>query len=165
MAVARLSSPGLRPFLASQESPSAAILRCAPASRVRRRDAAPVACRPLLTQQRRHRLTLALRALDGCLAGEFYRVIAAGLFGDARIPAGAGWKTHDLRDRTIRLVRGGLELTQGGYLDLLRQLGPPAGVAKTRPLSSLSPSRRCSAILAFDLPPLSGGWLQDHGVR
>jgi uncharacterized protein (DUF736 family) len=31
MAVARLSSPGLRPFLASQESLSAAILRCAPA--------------------------------------------------------------------------------------------------------------------------------------
>jgi uncharacterized protein (DUF736 family) len=31
MAAARLSSPGLRPFLASQESLAAAILRCAPA--------------------------------------------------------------------------------------------------------------------------------------
>jgi len=88
-----------------------------------RRDAAPVACWLLLTQQRRHRLSLALAllVLHGRLAGESYRVIAAGLFGDARIPAGPGWKTHDLRDRTTRLVRGGLDLMQGGYLDLLRQ--------------------------------------------
>ncbi len=79
--------------------------------------------RPLdrLTRQRRHRLGLALRALDGRLAGESYRVIAAGLFGDARVPAGPGWKTHDLRDRTIRLVRSGMELMQGRYLDLLRE--------------------------------------------
>jgi hypothetical protein len=74
-----------------------------------------------LTHQRHHRLGLALRALDGRLAGESYRVIAAGLFGDARTPAGPGWKTHDLRDRTIRLVRAGVELMQGGYLDLLRE--------------------------------------------
>jgi hypothetical protein len=74
-----------------------------------------------LTRQRRHRLGLALRALDARLAGEPYRVIAAGLFGDARIPAGPGWKTHDLRDRTIRLVRVGIELMQGRYLDLLRE--------------------------------------------
>ena len=74
-----------------------------------------------LTPQRRRRLGLALRALDARLAGEPYRVIAAGLFGDARLPAGPGWKTHDLRDRTIRLVRAGMELMQGGYLDLLRE--------------------------------------------
>ena len=86
-----------------------------------RRDAAPVARWLLLTQQRRHLLSLALRALDGRLAGESYRVIATGLFGDARIPAGPGWKTHDLRDRTIRLVRSGIDLMQGGYLDLLRE--------------------------------------------
>jgi hypothetical protein len=43
------------------------------------------------------------------------------LFGDERVAAGPGWKTHDLRDRTIRLVRTGIELMQGGYLDLLRQ--------------------------------------------
>jgi hypothetical protein len=43
-APARLSSPGLRPFLARQESLSAAVLRCAPARRrVRRRS--PSACR------------------------------------------------------------------------------------------------------------------------
>ena len=28
--------------------------------------------------------------------------------------------THDLRDRTIRLVRAGVDLMRGGYLDLLR---------------------------------------------
>ena len=73
------------------------------------------------TLQRRHRLGLALRALDARLAGASYRVIAAGLFSDARVPAGPGWKTHDLRDRTIRLVRAGMELMQGRYLDLLRE--------------------------------------------
>jgi hypothetical protein len=65
------------------------------------------------TRQRRHRLALMLRALDARLAGESYRIIAAGLFGEAHIPAGPGWKTHDLRDRTIRLVRSGTELMQG----------------------------------------------------
>jgi len=43
------------------------------------------------------------------------------LFGDARVPASPGWKTHDLRDRTIRLVHSGMELMQGRYLDLLRE--------------------------------------------
>jgi len=43
-ATVRLSSPGLRPFLAKQESLTVAILRCAPArTRVRRRS--PSACR------------------------------------------------------------------------------------------------------------------------
>ena len=64
---------------------------------------------------------LALRALDGRLVGESYRVIAAGPFGDARIPADPGWKTHGLRDRTIRLVRAAIGLMLGGYLDLLRE--------------------------------------------
>ena len=77
-----------------------------------------------LTSQRRHRLHLTLRTLDGRLAGESYRVIAQSLFGRARIPAGAGWKTHELRDRTIRLARAGLELMRGGYLDLLRYPRP-----------------------------------------
>jgi hypothetical protein len=63
---------------------------------------------------------LTLRALDGRLAGETYRGIARALFGAPRVPAGPAWKTHDLRDRTIRLVRTGVDLMQGGYLDLLR---------------------------------------------
>ena len=37
-----------------------------------------------LTPQQRRRLVLALRALDGRLAGNSYRVIAQGLFGEAR---------------------------------------------------------------------------------
>jgi hypothetical protein len=77
-----------------------------------------------LTTQRRQRLTLTLRALDGRLARASYRVIAQSLFGCARLPAGAAWKTHDLRDRTIRLARSGLRLMQGGYLDLLRSPRP-----------------------------------------
>jgi len=82
--------------------------------------------RPLerLTRQRRQRLALTLRALDGHLAHASYRVIAQGLFGRGCIPAGAAWKTHDLRDRTIRLSRSGLKLMHGGYLDLLRSPQP-----------------------------------------
>jgi hypothetical protein len=64
-------------------------------------------------------LVLVLRALDARLAGEAYRTIAQGLFGAHRVPSGAYWKTHDLRDRTIRLVRTGAHLMRGGYLELL----------------------------------------------
>jgi hypothetical protein len=73
-----------------------------------------------LTQHQRRRLALALRALDGHVAGETYRDIARVLFGATLVPSGPAWKTHDLRDRTIRLVRTGLDLMRGGYLDLLR---------------------------------------------
>ena len=73
-----------------------------------------------LTLQQRRRLVLALRALDGRLAGNSYRVIAQSLFGETRVTTGPAWKTHDLRDRTIRFCRRGLELMRGGYLDLLR---------------------------------------------
>jgi hypothetical protein len=73
-----------------------------------------------LTQHQRRRLALTLRALDGRTAGETYRDIARALFSATRVPSGPAWKTHDLRDRTIRLVRTGLHLMRGGYLDLLR---------------------------------------------
>jgi hypothetical protein len=73
-----------------------------------------------LTPSRRRRLALVLRALDAHLAGETYRTIARALFGERRMPPGSTWKTHDLRDRTIRLVRTGLDLMRGGYLKLLR---------------------------------------------
>ncbi|WP_333927146.1 DUF2285 domain-containing protein [Bradyrhizobium sp. CCBAU 11361] len=72
---------------------------------------------PILT---RRRLILALRAVDGSLEGNSYREIAQGLFGKHRIPD-RGWKTHDLRSRTIRLVRTGLRLMRGGYRALLRR--------------------------------------------
>ena len=51
--------------------------------------------------------------------GNSYRIIAEGLFGATRIPERA-WKTHDLRNRTIRLVQSGLALMRGGYRALLR---------------------------------------------
>jgi hypothetical protein len=75
-----------------------------------------------LSAQRRERLALALRALDGHMDGASYRVIAEALFGRKRIPERA-WKTHELRSRTIRLVQVGLALMRGGYRALLR---PPS---------------------------------------
>jgi hypothetical protein len=72
-----------------------------------------------LSPQRRQRFALALRALDARMEGATYRMIAEGLFGAKRIPERA-WKTHDLRNRTIRLVRSGLALMHGGYRELLR---------------------------------------------
>ena len=73
-----------------------------------------------LSPQRRQRLALALRALDARAEGNTYRVIAEVLFGAKRIPERA-WKTHDLRNRTIRIVQSGFALMRGGYRDLLRQ--------------------------------------------
>ena len=72
-----------------------------------------------LTQQQRDRLILMLRALDGHLAKASYREIAEALFGARRLGYEA-WKTSSLRDRTIRLVRGGFILMQSGYRKLLR---------------------------------------------
>ena len=62
---------------------------------------------------------LALRALDARIDGATYRMIAEGLFGAKRIPERA-WKTDDLRNRTIRLVKTGVALMHGGYRELLR---------------------------------------------
>ena len=78
-------------------------------------------CAPLFGQspQRRQRFALVLRALDGRIEGKSYRAIAEGLFDKKRIPERA-WKTHDLRNRTIRLVQRGLALMRGGYRELLR---------------------------------------------
>jgi hypothetical protein len=73
-----------------------------------------------LSPQRRQRLALALRALDARNEGNSYREIAEGLFGPRRIPERA-WKSDDLRNRTIRLVRDGIALMRGGYRALLRQ--------------------------------------------
>lgn len=77
---------------------------------------------PGLPFLRRRRLTLAVRALDGWLEGNSYREIAEGLFGRRRVPV-RGWKTHDLRGRTIRLVRTGFAMMRGGYRALLGRGG------------------------------------------
>jgi Uncharacterized conserved protein (DUF2285) len=71
-----------------------------------------------LPAARRERLILALRALDGRLENASYRDIAEALFGSSRMPD-RGWKTHDLRDRTVRLARLGFSLMQSGYRRLL----------------------------------------------
>ena len=71
-----------------------------------------------LTQTQRDHLVDTLRALDARLETATYREIAATLFGASRVLE-RGWKTHDLRDRTIRLCRLGFELMQGGYRQLL----------------------------------------------
>jgi len=73
-----------------------------------------------LSAQRRRRLALALRALDARSDGSSYRTIATALFGAKNIPERA-WKTHDLRNRTIRLVQTGAALMRGGYRQLLQQ--------------------------------------------
>ena len=72
-----------------------------------------------LSKQRRERLSVAIRALDARAAGSTYRAIAEVFFGKKRIPDRA-WKTHDLRNRTIRLVQSGLALMRGSYRELLR---------------------------------------------
>lgn len=82
-----------------------------------------------LPAQRRRRLVLALRAHDGHQAGHSYRDIAIGLFGAARVPRGATWKTHDLRARTMRLVADAIALRDGGYRALLR-VGPHVKFAR-----------------------------------
>ncbi len=71
-----------------------------------------------LPAARRERLVLALRALDGRIEKASYRDIAEALFGAGRLPE-RGWKTYDLRDRTVRLARLGHAMMQGGYRRLL----------------------------------------------
>lgn len=71
-----------------------------------------------LSKARRDRLVLALRALDGWQEPVSYREIAGILFG-FHLVSESSWKTHDLRDRTIRLVRFGLSMMRGGYRRLL----------------------------------------------
>ena len=66
----------------------------------------------------RGRLILALRALDGRLDDATYREIASALVSHPGV-SDRGWKSHDLRDRTIRLVRLGLGMMRSGYRQLL----------------------------------------------
>jgi Uncharacterized conserved protein (DUF2285) len=76
-----------------------------------------------LSAHRRRRLALALRALDARMDGATYREIAQVLFGARRISE-RDWRTHDLRNRTIRLVQSGFDLMRGGYRALLRPPSP-----------------------------------------
>lgn len=71
-----------------------------------------------LTPDRRRRLILALRALDGRLARATYPEIAAALLDTAPISK-RDWISHELRDQTGRLVRLGFKMMKGGYKQLL----------------------------------------------
>jgi hypothetical protein len=71
-----------------------------------------------LSAQRRSRLILALRGVDGRQAGCSYREISDALLGRQKLSA-ISWKTHHLRDRVIRTVKLGTDLMQGGYRQLL----------------------------------------------
>ena len=71
-----------------------------------------------LPRARRDRLILGLRALDGRLENATYRDIATALFAAPDV-SGRAWKSHDLRDRAIRLVKFGLGMMRGGYRALL----------------------------------------------
>jgi hypothetical protein len=72
----------------------------------------------VLTVDRRNRLILALRALDGRLEDATYPEIAAALFNTAPISR-RDWISHELRDQTGRLVRLGFSMMKGGYRRLL----------------------------------------------
>ncbi len=73
----------------------------------------------VLSRNRRRVLINRLRTLDGDAAGASIRDLAIGLFGAARVPRGAAWKSHDLRSRTLRLLAAARALRDGGYRDLL----------------------------------------------
>ncbi len=67
-------------------------------------------------------MTLALRVMDARMEGATYREIAEVLYGPQRISE-RDWKTHELRNRIIRLAQSGFALMRGGYRKLLR---PPS---------------------------------------
>jgi len=71
-----------------------------------------------LSEARVNRLVLALRALDGRLDGATRHEIARSLFGADAVPK-RDWISHELRDRTARLVRLGVAMMKGGYRRLL----------------------------------------------
>ena len=101
-------------------------IRAAAAARFRRHtfgEAVEPAPRPI-RQRRQHRIG-SLRALDARLDGATYRAIAESLFGRSRL-ANEPWKTCSFRDTTIRLVRTGIKLMRGGYLEFLRSRLPPS---------------------------------------
>jgi hypothetical protein len=72
----------------------------------------------MLTPERRNRLILALRALDGRLERATYPEIAAVLFHTSPISK-RDWISHELRDQTGRIIRLGFSMMRGGYRRLL----------------------------------------------
>ena len=73
-----------------------------------------------ITPQRRLRLRLMLRVVDGRHTGAPYRVIAEAVFPRHDISP-ASWVGNSVRETTIRLARDGMKLVDGGYRALLRR--------------------------------------------
>jgi len=109
-----------RPLAAVVSLDADAPLRLASVSRLWRNQHAG-ASRPSdpLTVQKRRRMKSMLRAVDGRTSGATHRQIAQAIFGAGRT-AGEPWKTSALRDATMRLVRDGHLMIDGGYHSLLR---------------------------------------------
>ncbi|MEO7692088.1 MAG: DUF2285 domain-containing protein [Sphingomonas sp.] len=73
-----------------------------------------------LTNTRRQRIRRMLQAVDAHYAGENYRVIGETLFLGHQIDA-QSWVGNSVRETTIRLVRDGVKLVEGGYRSLLHR--------------------------------------------
>jgi hypothetical protein len=85
---------------------------------------------------------------------------------DAHVPSGASWKTHDLRDRTIRLVRTGLHLmrvaTSNFWVTVVD--GADNSVWRNHAPHLRHPLTATSfAIVAPDRPPLTGNTSEPTG--
>lgn len=74
---------------------------------------------PRLTSSQRTRLGRMLRALDGRIEGASHFEIAHVLFG-SRFVIAAEWQESPFRYATLRLIRDGHKMTDGGYRQLLR---------------------------------------------
>ncbi|MDH6234840.1 hypothetical protein M2281_005461 [Mesorhizobium soli] len=72
-----------------------------------------------LTSSQRRRLGHMLRALDGRSEGASYFDIAYALFGP-RFVVASDWQDSPFRYATLRLVRDGYKMIDGGYRQLLR---------------------------------------------
>lgn len=73
-----------------------------------------------ITRQKLSRARQSLRAVDGWAVGASYREIAQALFPKHRTSS-ASWNGDAIRETTIRLVRDGKKLVQGGYKALLHR--------------------------------------------
>ena len=73
-----------------------------------------------LSQARRKRLVMTLRAVDARRAGANRREIAEVIFSTGAVPDGVAFDDHHLRSRTSRLIRDGLAMIAGGYRKLLK---------------------------------------------
>lgn len=76
-----------------------------------------------VTRLRRRNLRQMLQAVDGRLSDATYPQVAEALFGTRRVAA-ISWKSLSLRDTTLRRVRDGLRIVNGGYRRLLHHRRP-----------------------------------------